>query len=250
MLLNWPLCLHGTEQAIFNANHPVLYGLFLAGLVGSLSHCVGMCGPFVMGQIAARLNAVPVEAKMSFQRLTGMALFPYHLGRVTSYACIGAMAGGLAEPLRTMPWFKNMVFGMLLVGGCLFLGAAFHAYPLGGGGNKLTEFLLSSRRIKRLSQSLFASPIGWRGYGLGLCLGFLPCGLVYAAVIASASQGGVLFSSLGMVLFGLGTMPALVALGLGGQSVLNRFRPFFRWAFPVVMIVNACILFAMAGGFI
>jgi uncharacterized protein len=70
----------------------LLTSLFVVGLLGSISHCVGMCGPFVLGQLVARLEATPVARLHEFRRLTGAALAPYHLGRITTYGLLGSMA--------------------------------------------------------------------------------------------------------------------------------------------------------------
>ena len=73
--------------------------LFLAGLLGSMTHCVGMCGPFVVGQVVSRLEARPAAEMREFHRLAGAALVPYHLGRATTYAALGAAAAALAGGL-------------------------------------------------------------------------------------------------------------------------------------------------------
>lgn len=82
--------------------------LFAAGLLGSMTHCVGMCGPFVAGQVVARLEARPAADMREFHRLTGAALLPYHLGRTTTYAGSGESAlanrlGRLVRPLSRGP---------------------------------------------------------------------------------------------------------------------------------------------------
>src|SRR4051812_47429716 len=67
--------------------------LFLAGLSGSAMHCVGMCGPFVLGQVMADAAHVGPGGYGEWRRLAGAALAPYHLGRLTAYAGLGAIAG-------------------------------------------------------------------------------------------------------------------------------------------------------------
>src|SRR5438552_2077647 len=67
--------------------------LFLAGLAGSLVHCVGMCGPFVLGQVIADSERTRGHYG-EWQRLAGAALAPYHLGRLTTYVALGTLAGG------------------------------------------------------------------------------------------------------------------------------------------------------------
>ena len=76
-----------------------LAGLFLTGLIGSLTHCAGMCGPFVLSQVAARLETVPAARMREWHRLSGGALLPYHLGRATTYAALGAAAAAASGTL-------------------------------------------------------------------------------------------------------------------------------------------------------
>jgi sulfite exporter TauE/SafE len=81
-----------------------------------------------------------------------------------------------------------------------------------------------------------------RGYPLGLALGFLPCGILYAALAAAAATGSPLYGALAMFCFGLGTIPALVAVGLLGASAGHRFsRSVAAWT-PAVLVFNAGLL--------
>ena len=88
-------------QAVAVEHGGLLASLFLAGLVGSATHCVGMCGPFVLAQTVARLEERPASDMREIHRLSGAALVPYHLGRATTYAGLGAIAalvaGGFIE---------------------------------------------------------------------------------------------------------------------------------------------------------
>jgi sulfite exporter TauE/SafE len=89
---------------------------------------------------------------------------------------------------------------------------------------------------------LFARPIGWRGYALGLALGFLPCGLLYGALAAAAAAGDALAGGFGMLAFAVGTVPALLAVGLAGHVAGDRFRGTAVRVMPVVMLLNAAAL--------
>src|SRR5262245_38327356 len=78
--------------------------LFLAGLVGSLTHCTLMCGPFVLAQVAGRLEA-GAAAGGELVRLAGAALVPYHLGRMTTYSVLGGVAGAIAGQVTALTGF-------------------------------------------------------------------------------------------------------------------------------------------------
>ena len=88
-------------MAMPQATGSALYGaLFLAGLVGSLTHCAGMCGPFVLTQVGAGLETVPAAKMTEWTRLRGALLIPYHLGRFTTYVLLGASIKEIVRQIR------------------------------------------------------------------------------------------------------------------------------------------------------
>jgi sulfite exporter TauE/SafE len=74
---------------------------------------------------------------------------------------------------------------------------------------------------------------------LGAINGLLPCGLVYSALLLGATTGGALPAALGMTLFGLGTLPALVVVGVGAGTLSARFRQvLIRIAGAVIVVAG------------
>jgi sulfite exporter TauE/SafE len=224
-------------------NGGLLASLFVTGLIGSLTHCAGMCGPFVLSQVAARLETVPLDRMSELHRLTGAALLPYHLGRSTTYAALGAAAAAAA----------GLTGGAFRLVAALLLGLA--ALFLVGMAVPRLKRLLSgdasgegwwTRSVGRWARPLFASPTGLRGYALGLMLGFIPCGLLYAALAAAAASGDAVAGAFGMLAFAAGTVPLLFAIGVAGHFAVGRWRaPMLKWA-PLLLVVNAAMLGVMA----
>ena len=224
-------------------NSTLVGGRFLTGLVGSLTHCSGMCGPFVLSQVAARLEAVPVAKMREWHRLSGAALLPYHLGRATTYGILGAVAAFSAGAFGR---FRLLAAVLLLVAALFLLGMAVPRLkallelPSGGGW--------WSAKVGRWAQPLFAAPTGLRGWMLGVMLGFIPCGLLYAALATAAATGDAIAGALGMLAFAGGTVPVLLMVGLMGHAAGGRWRqPMLRWA-PLMFVANAAMLGAMALG--
>lgn len=214
--------------------------MLLAGAVGGFTHCVGMCGPFVLAQTTVRLESVPAARMREFHRLAGAALAPYHLGRATTYIALGALAGAAAEGIRTIPGLHWIAAGWLALAALLFLAyAVFGGGLLRAGAAKEGRW---GRALGRLARPLFAQPTGRRGYALGLMLGFLPCGLLYAALAVAAGSGGAAGGAVVMAAFVLGTVPGLVAVGLTGHVAAGRWRRLAAVAGPVLMVVNAAVL--------
>jgi uncharacterized protein len=191
-----------------------------------------MCGPFVMAQTLARMGTGPV-------RLAGAALVPYHFGRFVSYTTLGAAMGGLSGALASVPGFHSAIPLLLAIAGALFaaqaLGKAF-----GSGGGALAAWL--GRRVRPLLET----PGPARGFALGVALGFLPCGFLYAALAAAAGSGGAAAGALAMAGFVLGTVPALLVVGFAGAMAAKRWKAALGAIAPALMAVNAAILFWMA----
>ena len=183
--------------------------MLLAGLAGSLIHCTGMCGPFVLGQVIADTDRPAGAAYGEWHRLAGAALAPYHLGRLTTYVLLGAIAGeatGLFASTAAFGWLS----GTLLVAAALLLITQALGVSLGIDGFGLQAWL------SRLAGPLAGATGNAARYGLGVLLGFLPCGLLYGALAAAAGTGSGVGGGLAMAAFALGTMPALIAVGWGG----------------------------------
>jgi hypothetical protein len=210
----------------------LLLGLFLAGLAGSTMHCVPMCGGFVLGQVADRMACLPAARLCEWQRIGQGALLPYHAGRLTTYATLGALAGAT---FGRVPWFAPASPALLLLGAALFVA---HALRILTGPDRAPAGW--TRAIRRLARRAGG------GYPLGVVLGFLPCGLLYAALAAAAGSGDPLLGALGMLCFGLGTMPALAALGIAGHSAARHWPRAIAAAAPAMMLLNAGLLIVLA----
>ena len=207
------------------------------GLTTSLGHCIGMCGPLittfslVQGKTDKRIGALLP------------ALMVYHLGRVNSYALIGfvfALLGSAVWASGPSPAVRGSLFlvtGLLMV----LLG-------LGLAGWLPTTRLVESNRLGRLVADKFMSMVGTRSmvgrYLLGVANGFLPCGPVYAVAVAALAAPTPLHGAGTMALFGLGTMPVLLAVGLGaGRLAPSVQRRFNLVATALVLIVGLEFLF-------
>jgi sulfite exporter TauE/SafE len=175
----------------------VLSTAFLAGLLGS-GHCFGMCGG-----IAAGLGA------MSQGRAVVPAL-QFNLARLISYAILGLLAAtvlsGVSGLVPIGRWLRVLTAVMILLIGLKFLfnfrGIEF--IERGGAGlwKKILPFAMkASNRQDALGRIL-----------LGVCWGFIPCGLVYSVLMTAASTANPLGGALTMLAFGAGTLPAMLGL--------------------------------------
>ncbi len=225
----------------------LVVGLLLAGATGSVAHCAPMCGPFVLGQVADRMARLPATRLCELQRFGSAMLLPYHLGRLTTYAGLGALAALSGSALAQLPWLHWLPALMLASAALLLLGQAARrlllrlTHILPGASAPVPFVRLIARATARVDRSRWHG-----GLLLGLALGFLPCGFLYAGLAAAAASGTPLTGALAMLAFGLGTVPSLVAVGLVGAAARQRWqRAAAAWA-PAVMLLNAALLAVLA----
>ena len=192
--------------------------LFVTGLLGSLGHCLGMCGPLVL--MVGAPNR-PLGWKISTYHYLA-----YHSSRILVYAFLGALVGALGSliGLNSRIGQYAAIISLILGVGIIFVGTAYLGWlPL--FQLQTTETWLSRRMRGVMKHTGYR-----RSVELGSLNGLLPCGLVYSALLVAASTGSPVYGALGMLVFGASTIPALLVLGLGAnmlnpgiRGALNRF---------------------------
>ena len=200
----------------------------LLGLAGSL-HCVGMCGPLAI--------ALPHAPGSSATSVLGGRLL-YNLGRVLTYAALGALFGLLGQTLLMAGWQR----ALSISAGVLILAYLLSA-RLGRGRWSLESAALRvvapvQRVLGRLLKQASARGL----LAIGLLNGLLPCGLVYVALAGAAATGAAWSGAAFMAAFGLGTVPMMLALSLAGPSIYRRFRGRFQAVIPLALGVMAVLL--------
>jgi sulfite exporter TauE/SafE len=185
--------------------------VFALGLAASL-HCVQMCGPIVISY------SVSLARYGVFKREMMLAHLCYNGGRIVTYATLGALAGaagsgiGMLGKLAGLAQAARLLSGAaMIVTGILLLRVLPRKVLVQVERRGVTA--LFSRSIGRLLVSSRA--LG--KFGLGLLLGFLPCGLVYGALLKAVETARPLAGALTMVAFGMGTAMALLGVGLASS---------------------------------
>ena len=235
-------------QVAIENNGSILLSLFLAGLIGSPSHCIGMCGPFVMAQVGSTSSG---HNPTLFERVKGAALLPYHFGRISTYTLLGILGASLSQLLVGSPVQRGVAVALLTVAGLLFIVSALpelKSYLGLKGGSRVGVQV--GKMVGAAARPFFAKPTAGHRYLLGTLLGFLPCGLVIAAVMAVSSTGEPVTAALGMAAFGLGTIPALFLIGTGTQFALKRWPEKVQGIAAGVMAINGVSLMMLAGGMV
>lgn len=189
---------------------------FLMGLLGSV-HCIGMCGPLVM--------ALPIAQKTNLQKWISLAL--YHIGKISSYALLGIIFGLLGSqfPLYILQQNLSIVIGVVML---LYVVYVFILKPKQIVNlNFLYKPIVSQlgKLFKRKSLATFLL--------IGFLNGLLPCGMVYLALTSALATQNLLNGGLFMLFFGLGTVPALLMVAIGGQYMGLTFRTKLQQLLPI-----------------
>lgn len=172
----------------------LLGAALLTGLGGGV-HCVGMCGGFASAS-ASRGGS-----------------WPWHLGRFTTYATLGALVGSLGISLPGPAWLPAAIAGALVVYFALRLAGL-----VGTGG---LHFPMPKALLSLGARFGRGNSVGAR-FGLGLITGLLPCGLVYAALALALAAQTPLEGAAVMVVFGTGTVPLLAGLAAVIRRLANQ----------------------------
>ncbi len=200
------------------------------GLTISLGHCMGMCGP-LMSAIGMAQGA---EVRPAHHPLPGWLL--YHGGRLLSYALIGGGFGLLGSTTRLAGQELLIQGGLSLVVGLLMA-----LLGLGLGGWLPTKRLLENVRLSDFVGGRLRRLLCKRGVlarlSMGIGNGLLPCGPVYAVAIGGMAAGSAWRGALVMLLFGAGTVPVLLALGLGAGRLSPRLQGRFNRIGALLVIV-------------
>jgi len=206
----------------------ILISAILLGFLGSM-HCVGMCGPLVI--------AIPVKSQSKLQVL--MNGLSYNFGRVISYSFIGLIFGLLGESLSIIMLQSQLSIAL----GSIILLYLILPKSIKSKLKSNGKFTLHVGRMKSKMGALISRTTLSGSTLLGVLNGFLPCGLVYAAVAGAVATGNIFDSVIYMALFGIGTIPAMATLyyfknqiDLQIRRKINKFIPYGIALVAIIMI--------------
>lgn len=199
--------------------------LLMAGLVGS-SHCVGMCGGFVL--------SIGASAAGFRDNLWRQGV--YTLGRLFTYGTLGAVAGFVGWRItRAVPSSVHISSVLAILAGLVLV------YQGLASAGVLPKRVVSGRAGGCVASSFFGGYL--RGPGrtsaflAGMFTGLLPCGLLYGMLTLAASTRELVAGATTMAVFGLGTAPIMLLTGCGGSllGLVARRRLFLVAAWCLVL---------------
>ncbi len=209
----------------------MLYTALILGLLGSF-HCVGMCGPIAL--------ILPVSKTNKTKKHT--QVFLYHLGRITTYSLLGLIFGlvGKGLILAGLQQKISISIGFLMI--------AFVVFP------KITKFItFKSSPITlfftqlKMKMGLYLKKESYYAlFLIGFFNGFLPCGMIYMALVGAVAMPNLPNSILYMTLFGLGTIPLLSVVIYVKDAFGASFRNKIQKIIPIVVVLIG-VLFILRG---
>ncbi|KLV07278.1 cytochrome biogenesis protein [Photobacterium aquae] len=205
------------------------YAAFAIGLMGA-GHCLGMCG----GIAAAITLGMP--QKQQQQRWPYLAF--YNIGRLLSYMLAGGIIGGTFSQLADFSGYSSALVYLRLIAAIMMILLGLY----------IGQWWLAVSKVERVGQFLWrfigpkankmlplSSPIA--ALPFGILWGWLPCGLVYSTLSWAAVSGSALSGGLVMLAFGLGTLPAMLAVGTMAQQLQLVLRNlYFRRASALLLL--------------
>ncbi len=196
---------------------------FAMGLATSL-HCVGMCGS-IIGTLTLSLSP---EVRSS-KKLLWPFVFNYNFGRITSYALAGAIAGVVESfipaPISEINGYRvlQILSAIIMASAGLYIaGWLPHFAYIEKAGTRFWKL------IEPFGRKLIPVKDRTQAFLFGMVWGWLPCGLVYTALALALTTGDIAKSTLTMFSFGLGTLPAVMGIGIMTNKLtrLSRMQRF------------------------
>jgi len=218
------------------------WAIITIAFAGSFGHCIGMCGGFIFAYSSTKIDA-------SMSRTSQLVRHSaYNLGRVSSYTILGIVFGSIGMLLTVSMATKGALF---IGAGVLMIITALSML----GVSKLLHLLESSFLNFPIFKTLFSRLVKSRSvksfFALGMMNGLFPCGFVFffaakAAACASPLTGGAI-----MAIFGLATVPALLALGqsinfmreITFRSTMNRIAALAILVYGIYSIYHGLAFF-------
>ena len=206
-----------------------IISIITIAFLGSLGHCIGMCGGIVIAYSSAKIDGTSSKASQAISHLI------YSFGRITTYTAMGAIFGAIGGVLS----FSNIAIASLTIIAGIFMVLA--GLSLVGKLNFLTKLEYSFSKTlwyQKLFREIIQSKSLASFYLLGLLNGLLPCGLVYFFAVTAASTGNPLWGAFVMFIFGLSTIPSLFTLGFfAGIFTKSRIRQTMMSLASIVVII-------------
>lgn len=196
--------------------------VFLIGIIASLSTCMAIVGGLVL--------SVSASFAKEGDKVRPQVLF--HIGRLASFFILGGAIGALGSAFH-LGETGTLVLGILVALAMFILGInLLDIFPWAKNLQPTLPRFLSKNllQIKKVNHTL--TPLL-----VGIITFFLPCGFTQSMQIYALTTGSPLTGALTMLVFALGTLPALAALSFASLGIQDKKKSgaFFKTAGLIVI---------------
>lgn len=215
----------------------LISAVFVTSLLGSL-HCVGMCGAFVAFAVGDGAGDRGQRVRLTLA---------YHGGRLATYTLLGVAAGAVGALLDLGGALAGISRAAMVLAGMVMVlfGVSAALAALGKRPVRLPVPKLMQRMLMAGQRAAMGfSPLR-RALAIGLLTTLLPCGWLYAFTAVAAGTASPLLGGLTMAVFWMGTLPVLVSIGVGVQSISGSLGRHMPHATAVMLILVG--LWALVG---
>ena len=200
----------------------MLFSAIILGLISSL-HCIGMCGPIAM--------MLPLDYNNPAKK--ALQLLLYHFGRLTAYSSLGFLFGILGRGfyIAGLQQQMSVVAGVMMIIIIMIPEKVFSKYNFSKPVYRVLSRVksgLGNQFRKRSNKALFIS---------GVLNGFLPCGLVYAALFGALAMKNIYLSTFYMLLYGAGTIPLMSLVVYTAAIIKTPYRNSIAKIVPYVAVI-------------
>ena len=203
----------------------ILAGLIL-GITSNL-HCIGMCGPIAM--------AIPVNRTNNWTILGGV--LQYNFGRVLTYMLLGLLVGTIGITANTLGFLQ----WISVISGIFLIVYAWRKWFSVHFTARLPQLGIQKMISKNMGRIL-RSKLPFKPLFLGIINGFLPCGMVYIALMNAILGGHPYTSALAMMAFGFGTLPSMIAIGFVVNRITQEMRRKMNKVVPYLLTLVGLLI--------
>ena len=209
----------------------MLVSAVILGLLSSF-HCLGMCGPIAF--------ALPIDRSNSSKGALQSGL--YHFGRLLAYGSIGLLFGLIGKGLYLSGFQQRL---SILLGLLMILTAVLPMRLFNQSSLTRPLYIFIGRLKSNLK--LYLNKSSYKAlFSIGVLNGFLPCGMVYLAMIGAMATSEPLTGAVYMMFFGLGTIPVMSLAVYSKSIVPANLRLRFSKIIPVFVVLLG-LLFILRG---
>jgi len=220
---------------------PTFFLAFTTGLFGGFGHCIGMCGPIVVAYSTCWNQALGLGSSIT-NHLT------YHFGRILTYTFIGSMIGLSGQLANFRGQFEISLAVVPAVAGIIMVVMGLQ---VSGILRFAVKNPVEGNYILKLARPLIESDSKMRLFPLGLLLGFMPCGLSYTIFLGALGTGSLLNGFIYTLCFGVGTIPALLLLGMFTKYLTAALKvQLYRIAGLLIIVMGIIFIYRGWGQFV